>query len=62
MLGGHVHVESHASISGGVAVHHYVTVGGYSFIGGQSRIVHDVPRYMLVDGNPRGSAASTSSA
>jgi UDP-N-acetylglucosamine acyltransferase len=52
MLGGHVHVESHASISGGVAVHHYVTIGGFSFIGGQSRIVHDVPRYMLVDGNP----------
>ena len=52
MLGGHVHVESHASISGGVAVHHYVTIGGYSFVGGQSRIFHDVPRYMLVDGNP----------
>jgi len=52
MLGGHVHVESLASISGGVAIHHYVTVGGHSFIGGQSRIVHDVPRFMLVDGNP----------
>lgn len=52
MLGGHVHVESYASISGGVAVHHYVTIGGYSFVGGQSRIYHDVPRYMLVDGNP----------
>lgn len=52
MLGGHVHVESHASISGGVAVHHYATIGAYSFVGGQSRIVHDVPRFMLVDGNP----------
>jgi UDP-N-acetylglucosamine acyltransferase len=52
MLGGHVHVEDFASISGGVAVHHYVSVGAYSFIGGQSRIYHDVPRYMLVDGNP----------
>ena len=52
MLGGHVHVESYASISGGVAVHHYATIGGYSFVGGQSRIVHDVPRFMLVDGNP----------
>src|SRR5205814_1966349 len=52
MLGGHVHVESFASISGGVAVHHYVTIGGYSFVGGQSRIYHDVPRFMLVDGNP----------
>jgi UDP-N-acetylglucosamine acyltransferase len=52
MLGGHVHVESFASVSGGVAVHHYVTLGAYSFVGGQSRIYHDVPRYMLVDGNP----------
>jgi UDP-N-acetylglucosamine acyltransferase len=52
MMAGHVHIESHANISGGVAVHHYATIGGYSFIGGQSRIVHDVPRYMLVDGNP----------
>jgi UDP-N-acetylglucosamine acyltransferase len=52
MLGGHVHVESYASLSGGIAVHHYTTIGGYSFIGGQSRIYHDVPRYMLVDGNP----------
>jgi UDP-N-acetylglucosamine acyltransferase len=52
MLGGHVHVESHASVSGGVAVHHYVTIGAYSFVGGQSRIYHDVPRFMLVDGNP----------
>jgi UDP-N-acetylglucosamine acyltransferase len=52
MLGGHVHVESYASISGGVAVHHFVTIGGYCFVGGQSRIYHDVPPYMLVDGNP----------
>lgn len=52
MLGGHVHVEDHASISGGVAVHHFVTVGAYSFVGGQSKINHDVPRFMLVDGNP----------
>ncbi len=52
MLGGHVHVESHASLSAGVAVHNYVTIGGYSFVGGQSRIVHDIPPYMLVDGNP----------
>jgi UDP-N-acetylglucosamine acyltransferase len=52
MLGGHVHVESYASLSGGIAVHHYSTIGAYSFVGGQSRIYHDVPRYMLVDGNP----------
>ena len=52
MLGGHVHVESHAGLSGGVAVHHYVTVGGYAFIGGMSRLLHDAPPFMLVDGHP----------
>lgn len=52
LLGGHVHVESFAGISGGVAVHHFASIGGFCFIGGQSRIIHDVPPYMLVDGNP----------
>ncbi|MDR3634905.1 MAG: acyl-ACP--UDP-N-acetylglucosamine O-acyltransferase [Isosphaeraceae bacterium] len=52
MLAGHCHVESYASISGGVAVHHFTSIGSYSFIGGQSRIYHDVPPFMLVDGNP----------
>ncbi len=52
LMGGHVHVESHASISGGVAIHHFASIGGFSFVGGQSRIYHDVPPYMLVDGNP----------
>ena len=52
MLGGHVHVESNASLSGGIGVHHFVTIGGYSFVGGQSRINHDVPPFLLVDGNP----------
>lgn len=52
MLGGHVRVASHASLSGGAAVHHYTSIGEYSFVGGQSKIVHDVPPFMIVDGNP----------
>ena len=52
LLGGHTHVHDRAVLSGNVAVHHYTTVGRYSFVGGLSRIVHDVPPYMLVDGNP----------
>lgn len=52
LLAGHVHVHDHASISGGVAVHHFATIGGYSFIGGLSAVRHDVPPYMLVEGNP----------
>ncbi len=50
LLAGHVHVNDHASISGGCAVHHFVTVGSYSFLAGLSRALHDVPPYMLVEG------------
>jgi UDP-N-acetylglucosamine acyltransferase len=52
LLGGHVHVHDYASLSGGVAVHHFATVGSYSFVGGLSRVLHDVPPFMLVDGHP----------
>lgn len=52
LLGGHVHVHDHATLSGGVAVHHFTTIGSYSFVGGLSRVIHDVPPYMLADGNP----------
>jgi UDP-N-acetylglucosamine acyltransferase len=52
LLGGHVHVAHDTTISGGAAVHHFATVGCYSFVGGLSRVLHDVPPYMLADGNP----------
>ena len=52
MLGGHVHVANSVTISGAVAVHHYTSIGSYSFIGGLSRVLHDVPPYMLVEGSP----------
>ena len=52
LLGGHVHVEDRATISGGVAVHHFVSIGAFSFISGVSRVLHDVPPFMLVEGFP----------
>ncbi|MDB4756777.1 acyl-ACP--UDP-N-acetylglucosamine O-acyltransferase [Mariniblastus sp.] len=52
LLGGHVHVHDRATISGTVAVHHFASVGTYSFVGGVSRVLHDVPPYMLVEGVP----------
>jgi UDP-N-acetylglucosamine acyltransferase len=52
MLAGHGHIESYVTISGGVGVHPFVTFGEFSYVGGLSRIYHDVPRYMIVDGNP----------
>jgi UDP-N-acetylglucosamine acyltransferase len=52
LLGGHVQVQDFASLSGGVAVHHYTTIGRYSFIGGLARVVQDVPPYILAEGHP----------
>ena len=47
-------IHDHASLSGEVAVHHYATIGSYSFTAGITRVLHDVPPYMLCDGLPAG--------
>lgn len=52
LLAGHIHIGDRAIVSGGAAMHHYVTVGTLAFVGGLSRIVQDVPPYMIVEGNP----------
>ena len=52
LLGGHVRVLSRASLSGAVAVHHWATIGGWSFVAGLSRVLHDVPPFMLCEGAP----------
>ncbi len=52
LLGGHVHIYDHATLSGGIGVHHFTTVGRYSFIAGLARVIHDVPPFMLCEGHP----------
>ena len=52
LLGGHVRVHSRASLSGAVAVHHWATIGAWSVIAGLSRVLHDVPPFMLCEGLP----------
>lgn len=52
LLGGHVHVHDHATLSGGIGVNHFTTIGAYSFTAGLSRVLHDVPPFMLVEGDP----------
>ncbi len=52
LLGGHVHVHDDATLSGVVGIHHFGTVGSFSFVGGHSRVLHDVPPFMLVEGSP----------
>lgn len=51
-LAGHVTVEDHAVIGGLVAIHQFSRVGKMSMIGGCSKVVQDVPPFMLADGNP----------
>jgi UDP-N-acetylglucosamine acyltransferase len=51
-LAGHVTVEDYAVIGGLAAVHQFCRIGTLSMIGGCSKVVQDVPPYMIGDGNP----------
>jgi UDP-N-acetylglucosamine acyltransferase len=52
LLAGHCHVEDRAILSGAAAVNHFTTIGRLSYVGGLSRIVMDVPPFMVVEGHP----------
>jgi UDP-N-acetylglucosamine acyltransferase len=45
-------VGDHAVVGGLAAIHQFCRIGAYSIIGGCSKVVQDVPPYMLADGNP----------
>lgn len=51
-LAGHVIVEDHAVVGGLAAIHQFSRIGKMSIIGGCSKVVRDVPPFMMVDGNP----------
>lgn len=51
LLGGHVHVQDHAIVSGNTVVHHFATVGASAFVSGGCRVPTDVPPYMLAAGS-----------
>src|SRR2546422_1934950 len=51
-LAGHVLVEDHAVIGGLAAVHQFCRVGKLAMIGGCSKVVQDIPPFMIGDGNP----------
>lgn len=52
LIGGHVHIEDGANLNGGAAVHPFTTVGRLSYVGGLTRVVQDVPPFMIVEGHP----------
>ncbi len=51
-LGGHVIVEDCAVVGGLAAFHPFCRVGKMAMIGGCSKVVQDIPPFMLADGNP----------
>src|SRR5882762_9815409 len=51
-LAGHVTVGDHAVIGGLAAIHQFCRIGRMSIIGGCSKVVQDVPPFMMADGNP----------
>ncbi|MEM7515418.1 MAG: hypothetical protein AAF368_00650, partial [Planctomycetota bacterium] len=52
LLGGHVKVDDRANVSGGAAAHHFATIGAYAYVGGMTRMVQDVPPYLILEGHP----------
>ena len=51
-LAGHVIVEDRAVISGLTGVHQFVRIGKMSMVGAHTKVVKDVPPYIMVDGHP----------
>ncbi len=50
-LAGHVILFDYASIGGLVAIHQFVRVGQYAYVGGTSAVVKDIPPYVIAAGD-----------
>ncbi|MGE5551063.1 MAG: acyl-ACP--UDP-N-acetylglucosamine O-acyltransferase [Bacteroidota bacterium] len=51
-LAGHVQVEDRAVIGGMCGVHQFSKIGKLAMVGSNTKIVKDIPPFVLVDGNP----------
>ena len=51
-MAGHTEIADQAIIGGLVGIHQFVRIGRLTMIGAQSKIVKDIPPFMLVEGNP----------
>jgi UDP-N-acetylglucosamine acyltransferase len=51
-LAGHVTIHDRAVLSGLNAIHQFVTIGSYAFVGGCSRVNQDIPPFVKAVGNP----------
>ena len=51
-LSGHIIVEDAVVFGGMVGVHQFVRVGKLAMLGGYSKVVQDIPPFMMADGRP----------
>lgn len=51
-MAGHVEIEDWAIVGGVTAIHQFVRVGTYAFVGGASRVAKDIPPYVRAAGSP----------
>ena len=51
-ISGHATIEDRVTIGGFVGIHQFVRIGKLAMLGGYSKVVQDVPPYMMADGRP----------
>ena len=51
-ISGHCLVEERVNFGGLVGVHQFVRIGRMAMIGGYSKVVQDIPPFMMADGRP----------
>ena len=52
LLAGHIAVGRNAIVSGAAAVHQFVTIGRNAYVSGLTRVLQDVPPFMILGGQP----------
>lgn len=50
-LGGHVVIGDAVTIGGLTAIHQFVRIGDYAYVGGKSAVVKDIPPYVIAAGD-----------
>lgn len=52
LLAGHVEVGRNAIVNGAAAAHQFVTIGRNAYVGGLTRVIQDVPPFVILEGHP----------
>jgi UDP-N-acetylglucosamine acyltransferase len=50
-LAGHILIGDNVTVGGLVAIHQFVQIGDYAYIGGKSAVVKDIPPYVIAAGD-----------